>query len=118
MQGRKRTARRRVLIDLGRVRSVVKTGHIIVDLNVKSIKVNKIVGSRVYVRTTNKAIGVLADIIGNVEKPYGVVKPISRDYLNEVSPGESLYIIFKKDSGGPRGRFKKRRGKAFDKRNA
>jgi RNA-binding protein len=38
---------------------------------------------------TMKKVGVLYDVIGNVERPYGLVKPITRD---ETVVGQPLYV--------------------------
>lgn len=95
---------------LGRVVSQAKTGHVIVEVHDPNMRVK--VNSRV--RDSSRVdVGVVVDLIGNVEKPYAVVK-----WLREEPPraSEPLYIAQPgrrwggKSRGGRGGKGGRRRG--------
>lgn len=95
---------------LGRIASQAKTGHVIVEVHDPNMSVK--LGSRV--RDSSRVdVGIIVDLIGNVEKPYAVVK-----WLRGEPPrvSETLYIApaerrgAGKARGGKRGRSGRGRG--------
>ncbi len=85
---------------LGVVRSVTPMGLIVVSMSGrKSIPL----GSKVYFRDdsgTYRELGVIVDIIGNVERPHAVVKVVDKSVLSEIPVGLNLSYEVKP----PRGR--------------
>lgn len=79
---------------LGTIKSLTKMGYIVVSM----IRRKPLpLGSKVYYRDDHglyRELGVLVDIIGNVEKPYAIVKITDKDLLGDISEGlEVVYEI-------------------------
>jgi rRNA processing protein Gar1 len=79
---------------LGIVRSVAPMGLIVVSMDRrKPIPL----GSKVYFRDdsgTYRELGVVVDVIGNVERPHAVVRVHERSSLNEIPIGlDVLYEL-------------------------
>ena len=72
---------------LGEVHAHSRTGHIVVRVADPNMRLR--LGLRV-VNSNGVEVGRLADIIGNVEQPYAVVKPLSEKLPGE---GERLFVI-------------------------
>lgn len=75
---------------LGTVRSVTPMGLIVVST---ARKKPVPLGSKVYYRDedgVHREVGVIVDIIGNVEKPHAVVKVSDRDLVKVLRAGTEL----------------------------
>jgi len=92
---------------LGRVYNIVKSGVIVVEVSVKDP--DKLIGSIVYDKDLRR-IGVVTDVFGNVEHPYIVVKPDSKDFLDEIEKGATVYYTIQRGKMGTQ-RGKRERGK-------
>ena len=90
------------IIDLGKIHSVVNTGHIVVSVRNKRLVSQRFLGAKTFRSSDKKELGQLSDFIGNVEKPYAVIKPTSREVLTSLSPGDSVYIVVKERPRRPR----------------
>ncbi len=89
-------------VDLGRVYSIVNTGHIVVSVENKRVVSQRFLGAKAFRSSDKKELGQLSDFIGNVEKPYAVIKPVSRNILTVLSPGDSVYIVVRERPRRPR----------------
>jgi len=87
---------------LGRIYNIARNGVIVVEACVKDPV--KLIGSIVYDKDLRR-IGIVADVFGNVEHPYIVVKPDSKDFLDEIERGAIVYYTVQ------RGKTITRRGK-------
>jgi len=78
------------LRSLGTIKSLTKMGYVVVSmLRKKPLPL----GLKVYYRDefgSYRELGVIADIIGNVERPYVVVKVTDKDALSILSEGSEL----------------------------
>ncbi len=90
---------------LGRVANVTKDGLIIVESILKDPR--RIVGSQVY-DSDIRLIGKIVDVIGRVDSPYVVVKPHTRELVEEVEPGSILYYRIVEKRRGKRARKPKK----------
>ncbi len=95
---------------LGRLHTIAKNGLLVVESMVRTPE--KIMGAIVYDKDMRK-IGVVADVLGRVDHPYLVVKPDSKELIEELSIGTILYYyIPRRGRRGKRvrgGRGRKRR---------
>lgn len=99
---------------LGRLNNVFKNGLLIVESSVKNPE--KIMRAIVYDEDMRR-IGIVVDVFGNIDHPYIVVKPDSRELAETFSPGTIFYYYLprkrveekrrRKSKGGGRRRKKK-----------
>lgn len=93
---------RRVL--LGKIVSTTKSGYVVVRVSDPNLRIR--IGSRVA-DSTGSNVGIIADLIGNVEKPYAVVKWSSS---NPPSGDEQLFLIIARRRQGARRRGVRKHG--------
>ncbi|MCE4628443.1 MAG: hypothetical protein F7C34_04780, partial [Desulfurococcales archaeon] len=90
-------------ISLGKVVSVVKTGHAVVRLENPGLRVK--LGAEV-IDSLGRPVGRLVDLIGRVDRPYAVVR------IRGITPGvgDTLFMVLRRrvrrrgKKGGARGR--------------
>jgi len=92
---------------LGRVYNIAKSGILVVETNVKDP--DKLIGSIVYDKDLRR-IGIVTDVFGSVEHPYVVVKPDSKDFLDEIERGAIVYYTIQRGRTSTQ-RSKRERGK-------
>ncbi len=100
---RAKSRKRTRIITLGKVHTVVGTGHIVVSIEERKIALRRLIGTRAYKSENKSELGFVVDVIGNIEKPYAIIKPYSRDSLDSIRPGDQVYIVIKER---PRGHSK------------
>ena len=105
---------------LGRIWRIVQTGHIIVEpVNPGGVAKLRL-GLRVF-DSSRSQVGTLSDVVGNVNSPYVVVKPIDRSSLKRLNVREALYVEVPRPSGKRRRRKGRRpaaRGKPSARRGS
>ena len=94
---------------LGVVASKVQTGHLVVRLSEEWKERPPRTGWRVEVEGDGVS-GILVDVIGDVESPYGVVKVEDRTRLAKVTEGVNVYVVI------PRPKPRRRRMAARSRR--
>jgi len=92
---------------LGRIYSIAKSGVIVVEASVKDP--DKLIGSIVYDKDLRR-IGIVTDVFGSVNHPYIVVKPDTKDFLDEIEKGAIVYYTIQRGKAGTQ-RGKRERGK-------
>jgi len=92
---------------LGELKHTTKTGLIVVKAFVKDPR--SIVGAIAYDKDMRR-IGKIVDVIGNVESPYVIIKPETKDILDLLEPGPVYYYVERKKRSKVRGRGRKRGG--------
>ena len=97
---------------LGTIKSLTRMGYIVVSmLRRKPLPL----GLKVYYRDefgSYRELGVIADVIGNVERPYAVVKVTDKDALSTLSEGSELLYEPAPARKGRRGASRRGRGHA------
>ncbi len=73
---------------LGRVSKITRDGLILVESILKDPR--RLVGQQVY-DPDLKVLGRIVDVIGRVESPYVVIKPLSSDIISLVEVGSTIY---------------------------
>ncbi|NOZ31128.1 MAG: hypothetical protein GXO68_04170 [Crenarchaeota archaeon] len=88
---------------LGKVVTRTKSGYVIVKIHDPNMRIK--IGSRVA-DSSGSEVGIVADIIGNVERPYAVVK-----WRSNTSPrdDEQLFVVIVRRRRGARRRGGKKR---------
>ncbi|MCE4601478.1 MAG: hypothetical protein F7C38_08010 [Desulfurococcales archaeon] len=83
---------------LGSVAAVTRSGYIIVEINNPNMRIK--IGGRVE-DGKGVEIGKIIDLIGNIEKPYAVIKPAKETSIP--SKGDQVYMILqRRRKGGKR----------------
>ena len=78
--------------DLGRVVSVVQTGHVVVKPVDAALIKNLKLGFKVYDKNSDREIGWVSDVIGNIKNPYIVVRVSDKQVLESVAEGAYLQV--------------------------
>ena len=89
--------------ELGPVVTGVQTGHLIVKLSSEWRGAPPRTGWKVALKD-NGEVGVLVDVIGNVEKPYAVIKVTDRALLERIGAGSVLEALIPQLKPRRRGR--------------
>lgn len=89
---------------LGRVVARTKSGYIVVAIHDPAMRVK--IGGKV-VDGTGSLVGVVADVIGNVEKPYAVVKLKGSETPEE---GAQLFMLVERRRRGAARKGGRKRG--------
>ncbi|MEB3764923.1 MAG: hypothetical protein GSR77_01990 [Desulfurococcales archaeon] len=92
---------------LGRVKTATKTGHLVVEIEDKNLRLRL----QWPVHTTDgRKIGVISDIIGNIDRPYAVVKLLDKG--EGVREGDTLFVVIpERKRRGAKRRGRRRGGK-------
>lgn len=94
-------------IELGLVHTIVPAGYLTVALKPNVRISQRMLGLPVFLdRELKSKIGLLADVIGNTEKPYAVVRILNKTVSSRIAEGEILYTVMPR----PRRRGRPRRG--------
>ena len=94
-------------IELGPVHTIVSAGYLTVALKPNVRISQRMLGLPVFLDSELKSkIGLLADVIGNTEKPYVVIRILDKTLLSRIARGEILYTVIPR----PRRRGRPRRG--------
>jgi len=90
-----------VRVKLGRVLRIVRTGHVLVSPSRELEVKQELIGAKVL--RGSSEVGVVMDVIGLIEKPYIVVKPLAQAG-SELSTGEELQALIERIIPLPRGK--------------
>ncbi|MEB3780057.1 MAG: hypothetical protein GSR85_07490 [Desulfurococcales archaeon] len=93
---------------LGIIHSLVKSGYVVVKLEGKNIRT----GTKAL--WNKKEIGIVNDLIGNIESPYALIKLANRNMLSDLQVGDEVYYVYQPPKKRGRG---KRRGRRDELRN-
>ncbi len=91
---------------LGRVFNKTRNGLIVVQSLLKDPR--RLVGASVYDEDLKK-IGKVIDVIGRVDSPYVVVKPIAHEYAEFIELGSNVYYRVERKKTKRYGKKGKRR---------
>ncbi len=93
---------------LGKVYNKTSDGLLVVESELKDPR--RLVGSFIYDEELRK-IGKIIDIIGRVDSPYIIIKPIKKEFVDKITLGASIYYrISRKQSRRSKRPRKKKRG--------
>ena len=94
-------------IELGPVHTIVPAGYLTVALKPDVRISQRMLGLPVFLdRELKSKIGLLADVIGNTERPYVVIRVLDKTTLSRMAGGKTLYTVIPR----PRKRGRPRRG--------
>ncbi len=95
---------------LGKVSNKTRDGLIVVQSILKDPR--RLVGALVYDEDLKK-IGKIIDVIGRIDSPYVVIKPITHEYVELLELGSNVYYRIEKKTKryGKKGRKKRGGGR-------
>ncbi|MEB3788496.1 MAG: hypothetical protein GSR72_01215 [Desulfurococcales archaeon] len=97
---------------LGRVKTTTKTGHLVVEIEDKNLRLR--LQWPVHTKDGRK-VGVISDIIGNIDRPYAVVKLFEKG--EGVREGDTLFTVIPERKRRGAKRHGRRRGGKGQKRS-